>query len=77
MQKDKNRHSKSYKTLGNNIKQARKGKKLSQEELAFRVSSARNYIGCIERGEKIPSISIVLDIASVLNVKSEDLFKNL
>lgn len=52
----------------------RKEMKISQEELAFRVSSARNYIGCIERAEKIPSIPIVLDIASALECTLIDLF---
>lgn len=63
MKKDKSRHINSYKILGNNIRKFRNIKNLSQEELAFRVSTARNYIGCIERGEKYPSLAIVLDIA--------------
>ncbi|MBR1776770.1 helix-turn-helix transcriptional regulator [bacterium] len=50
--------------------------KFSQEELAFRIDSARNYIGCIERGEKIPSVTILLDIANVLHCDIKDLFRN-
>lgn len=52
-------------------------KNLSQEELAFRISSTRNYIGCIERGEKFPSIAIILDIKHALGCKSSDLFDNI
>lgn len=74
MDKDKARHLETFKLLGNNIRARRKEMKISQEELAFRVSSARNYIGCIERAEKIPSIPIVLDIASALECILIDLF---
>lgn len=52
MDKDKCRHFETYKLLGENIRARRQNMKISQEELAFRVSSARNYIGCIERAEK-------------------------
>ena len=52
MDKDKSRHFETYKLLGENIRARRQNMKISQEELAFRVSSARNYIGCIERAEK-------------------------
>ena len=52
MDKDKSRHFETYKLLGENIRARRQNMKISQEELAFRVSSARNYFGCIERAEK-------------------------
>lgn len=76
MKEDKSRHYKIYKILGDNIRTLRKGQHISQEELAFRISSARNYIGCIERAEKIPSIAIIIDIADALNCTILDLFKN-
>ena len=74
MDKDKSRHFETYKLLGGNIRARRQNMKISQEELAFRVSSARNYIGCIERAEKIPSITIILDIAGALGCTIIDLF---
>lgn len=77
MKRDNSRHIKSYKILGSNIRYQREIKNLSQEELAFRISSTRNYIGCIERGEKFPSIAIVLDIKDALGCKVEDLFKGI
>jgi transcriptional regulator with XRE-family HTH domain len=73
MSKDKNRHLAKYKILGNNIRKYRKLQGLSQEELAFRISSARNYIGCIERAEKLPSLNTVFDIASELQIDIKDL----
>ena len=39
------------KKLGDNIRKLRQAKK-SQEELAFKINSARNFVGCIERAEK-------------------------
>ena len=53
--------------IGNNIRVARKAKNLSQEELAFKINSARNFIGCIERGEKAPTVYILYKIAAVLD----------
>ncbi len=76
MAKDKIQYQNIYKQLGKNIRQARKACKISQEELAFRISSARNYIGCIERAEKAPSLAIVFDIARALNVNIQELFKD-
>ena len=73
MSKDKYRHFEKYKILGHNIRNIRKKQGLSQEELAFRISSARNYIGCIERAEKLPSLNTVFDIADVLKVNIKEL----
>ena len=74
MSKDKNRHRERYILLGANIRKYRKKLKLSQEELAFRISSARNYVGCIERAEKMPSLNTIFDIVDELSVKITDLF---
>lgn len=71
----KTKHSKIYKIIGNNIKIKRKECGLSQEELGFSASSTRNYIGCIERGEKAASVAFLFDIAKVLNCSLIDLFK--
>ena len=46
---------------------------MSQEEFAFKINSARNFIGCIERGEKAPTVYILYKIASVLNVPIDNL----
>ena len=59
--------------IGNNIRVARKAKNLSQEELAFKINSARNFIWCIERGEKAPTVYVLYKIAAVLNVPIDNL----
>ena len=74
MKRRKSKHYKIYKIIGNNIKIKRLEMKLSQEELGFLVSSTRNYIGCIERGEKAASTAILYDISRVLNCSLQNLF---
>ncbi len=75
MNKDKSRHKKAHIILGQNIRNIREAKNISQEELAFKLSSARNYIGCVERGEKFPSLDFIFDIALALNVDAREFFE--
>lgn len=64
---------KLLKNLGQNIKQIRLAQNISQEELAFRINSARNFVGCIERAEKSPTIVTLSRISQALNVKLAEL----
>ena len=77
MKRKKSKHNKIYKIIGNNIKAKRQEKSLSQEELGFMVSSTRNYIGCIERGEKAASTAFLYDVAQVFNCSLQSLFEGL
>lgn len=77
MKRDNSRHHSTFKILGKNIRDRREFLRISQEELAFLVSSTRNYIGCIERAEKYPSLAFVLDIANALKTNIKDLFSNI
>ncbi len=63
--------------LGKNIRSLRLNQGISQEELAFKIDSARNFIGCIERAEKSPTIYTLFRIAQALNVKIEEVVKNI
>ncbi len=62
--------------LGKNIRKYRLNRKMSQEKLALNIDSARNYIGCIERAEKMASLITLFKISKVLNVNIEDFFKH-
>jgi len=62
------------KLFGNRVRELRKSKGLSQEELAFRSSVHRTYIGGIERGERNPSLKNIKSIADALEVSLSDLF---
>lgn len=75
MEQDFIEKNKYLKLLGERIRQSRQAKGISQEELAFKINSARNFIGCIERGEKAPSIYILYKIATILDVSIENLTK--
>lgn len=61
------------KKLGENIRNLRLEKSLSQEELAFKIDSARNFIGCIERAEKASTIITLCRISKALDVRVADL----
>lgn len=61
--------------IGDRIRNIRKEKGLSQEELAFKASLHSTYIGQIERGEKNATLESIEKIASALNVTLEELFK--
>ena len=64
------------KRLRERIRNIRQKKGLSQEELAFKINSARNFIGCIERGEKSPTIYTLYKISLILNTTIDALTKN-
>ncbi|MCY4070570.1 MAG: helix-turn-helix transcriptional regulator [Chloroflexi bacterium] len=63
------------KAFGNVVRERRLQLGLSQEKLAFRCGSHRNYIGEIERGEKSPSLHIVFALADALEMEASDLVK--
>lgn len=67
-------------TIGKNIRKFREIKKLRQEDLAEKTDLTTNYIGMIERGEKIPSLETFINILNSLGVSADmvlsDVFDN-
>jgi transcriptional regulator with XRE-family HTH domain len=61
--------------FGSRIKQLRKARNLSQEELAFRAHIHRTYLSGVERGQRNPSLKNISAIAKALNLKIFELFK--
>lgn len=61
--------------FGKNVRELRKAKGLSQEELAFRAELHRTYIGMIERAEKNITLLNIQKIANALDTSIADLFK--
>ena len=59
--------SKYLTVLGNQIREERKNKGLSQEQLAFDADVDRSYIGGIERGERNVSFLTLVKIAECLD----------
>lgn len=63
--------------FGKRIAKLRKTQEISQEELAFRCSIHRTYIGALERGEKSPTLNTIEKLAKGLNASMVELFKDL
>ncbi|WP_141504072.1 helix-turn-helix domain-containing protein [Paenibacillus luteus] len=57
--------------VGENIRQLRKKRGLSQEQLAFRADINASYMGQVERGEKNPTIDVLSKIANALQTPLE------
>jgi transcriptional regulator with XRE-family HTH domain len=68
--------SKTLIEFGNRVRQLRKEKKLSQEELAHRADLHRTYIGMIERAEKNITLLNIEKIANALEITLQQLFEN-
>jgi transcriptional regulator with XRE-family HTH domain len=58
--------------FGTLLKQRRKVVGITQEELAFRVGLARNYISLIERGIKGPTLMVFLRLCVALKQQPEE-----
>lgn len=63
--------------FGNVLKQIRKEKGISQEELGFESGYHRTYISMLERGKKSPSLKTLFQLANALNVKPSDIMERL
>ena len=67
----------SLRLLGERIREIRKAKGLSQEDLAHQAEVDRSYMGCIERGQRNPSLRTLCVIATTLDVDVGALTKGL
>lgn len=55
------------------LRNLRKTKGLSQEELAYRSGLDRTYISLLERGLRQPSLSSILQLSNPLGVSSSEM----
>ena len=60
--------------FGEKVREIRKNKKLSQEELSNKAELHRTYIGMIERAERNITLANIEKIAKALNVEIKELF---
>lgn len=63
-------------TIGANIRMVRLQKKLRQEDLAEKAGLTPNYIGAIERGEKVPSLEALIAIMNALGTSANIIFQD-
>lgn len=61
--------------FGHRVKQLRKEKNLTQEQLAHKCGLHKNYIGMVERGERNPSLINIEIIANGLEIEISDFFR--
>ena len=62
-----------YKDIGARVRFYRSQNNLSQEDLAEVSKLSRVHISCIERGERIPSLEAIINIANALNISLDEL----
>lgn len=60
--------------FGQKIRQLRKAKNLSQEQLAELTGFHRNYIGMVERGERNPALINIEIFANAFDLSLSELF---
>ncbi|MBR0278147.1 MAG: helix-turn-helix transcriptional regulator [Clostridia bacterium] len=63
----------NYELLGKNIREQRKIKKYTLEQLAEKLDVSTTFIGQIERAKGIPSLETLIKIANVLEVSIDSL----
>ncbi len=61
--------------FGREIRKARESLRKSQESVAFDAEVHRTYISMIERGQKSPTLGVILRLARALNVKPSELVR--
>lgn len=61
--------------FGSEIKKARKALRKSQEALAFDAEIHRTYVSLIERGQKSPTLTVIVRLSKALKVKPSELIR--
>ncbi len=64
-----------YYEIGQRIRKYRKANSLSQEDLAERVGISVTHMSHIETGNTKLSLQVLVDIATVLEVRTDDLLR--
>ncbi|TAK98982.1 MAG: XRE family transcriptional regulator [Aquabacterium sp.] len=61
--------------FGNAVRELRMAKGLAQEALALRAEVDRGFMGHVERGERQPSLSVILKIAKAIGCSPAELMQ--
>jgi transcriptional regulator with XRE-family HTH domain len=62
--------------FGRVVRDLRESKGLTQEELADRAGISATYVGFIERGDSVPTLTVILEIADGLGVRAAELLRD-
>lgn len=63
------------KKLGENLKQIRTNKNITQMEIAEKLGVNKSFISNIENGKTNPTLSTITSLATALGVSTNELFK--
>ena len=66
---------KNHEKLCNNLREIRKSRRLTQQQLSESADVSRKSINAVENGIYIPSTVLALKIAKTLNCSVEELFE--
>ena len=58
-------------SIGRNIRKYRMEKKMRQEDLAEKTGLSANYIGMLERSEKLPALDTLISILNALGITAD------
>ena len=60
-----------YRSIGSNIRKIRTQNKLRQEDVAERANLSVNYVGAVERGERLPSLETFITILNAIGASAD------
>lgn len=63
--------------FGEAVRQRRKAKEWTQEQLAERAGVAAIHVGFVERGENVPKLTMILRLARALGVRPGELIDHI
>jgi transcriptional regulator with XRE-family HTH domain len=61
--------------FGRIVRNLREQRGMTQEQLAEAADVSATYIGFIERGDNVPTLTIILQIAAALEVRAAELLR--
>lgn len=56
------------------LKEIRKAKKVSQGDLSLEADCAKSYIGMLENGKRVPTLTTIAKLAKALKVHVKEFF---
>jgi transcriptional regulator with XRE-family HTH domain len=62
--------------FGKTIRRIRESRAWTQAQLAEAASLSPTYLGILERGENVPTLSVILQIAEALDLHPTELFRD-
>jgi transcriptional regulator with XRE-family HTH domain len=62
--------------FGGTIRRFRESRGLTQAQLSEAANLSSTYLGILERGENVPTLSVILQIAAALELHPMELFRD-